>query len=284
MARRSGFIGLMNQIAREQARAQRQAITEHNRQIREYNRHQKQLVRDQKQYEKELRQQYLEDRQQESDDLNQELEDKISELESILMHTLKVNDNIAFDSLKIKDDFASFQPPQHLLTNLPEPQKSKFERHNPPKKVRFFERLFHGENGKNKRILTHLPIEKEVLDKTYQAALNKWKTDEQKRIAALEKHKSEYDKTRQAFLAKMNQRNAEVDELEKAYREGDAEAITTYNIMVLERSQYPENFPQEFRIAYSPESKELIIDYELPTLNIIPAEAEYKFVKAKDEI
>ena len=71
MARRSGFVGLMNQIAREQARAQRSAIADYNRQVREHNRmireqerYQKQLEREQKQYEKEIRQQYLEDRQQ----------------------------------------------------------------------------------------------------------------------------------------------------------------------------------------------------------------------------
>ena len=54
--------------------------------------------------------------------------------------------------------------------------------------------------------------------------------------------------------------------------------------MVLERSSYPEGFPQEFRTAYLPESKELVIEYELPDTTIIPTASEYTYVKAKDEI
>ncbi|MGB7207254.1 MAG: restriction endonuclease [Pyrinomonadaceae bacterium] len=104
------------------------------------------------------------------------------------------------------------------------------------------------------------------------------------RITKLEKFKIEYEESKRSFVAKMTQRNAEVEELEKAYKDGDPEAVVTYNVMVLELSQYPEDFPQEFRVAYSPESKELVIEYELPNADIVPAEAEHKFVKARDEI
>jgi restriction system protein len=54
--------------------------------------------------------------------------------------------------------------------------------------------------------------------------------------------------------------------------------------MVLERSEYPDGFPQEFRLAYVPEPKELVIEYELPTIDVVPKVAEYKYVKAKDII
>lgn len=54
--------------------------------------------------------------------------------------------------------------------------------------------------------------------------------------------------------------------------------------MVLERSDYPDGFPQEFRTAYVPEAKEIVIEYELPSTQVIPAVAEYSYVKSKDEI
>lgn len=54
--------------------------------------------------------------------------------------------------------------------------------------------------------------------------------------------------------------------------------------MVLERSKYPDGFPQEFRIAYVEESKELVIEYQFPDINVVPNIEEYKYVKAKDEI
>jgi restriction system protein len=54
--------------------------------------------------------------------------------------------------------------------------------------------------------------------------------------------------------------------------------------MVLERSEYPDGFPQQFRIAYAPDSKEIVIEYELPNLSVIPIITEYKYSKTKDTI
>ena len=61
--------------------------------------------------------------------------------------------------------------------------------------------------------------------------------------------------------------------------------MVAYNEMVLARSEYPtEGFPQKFRIAYSPDSSELIVEYDLPEVQAIPKEAEYRYVKTKDAI
>jgi restriction system protein len=54
--------------------------------------------------------------------------------------------------------------------------------------------------------------------------------------------------------------------------------------MILERSQYPDEFPQNFRVTYAEDSKELVIEYQLPTVEIIPAVQEYKYVKSRDAI
>ncbi len=54
--------------------------------------------------------------------------------------------------------------------------------------------------------------------------------------------------------------------------------------MVLERSEYPEGFPQEFRVAFVPENQEVIIEYQLPTLEIVPLVSEYRYIKSKDSI
>ena len=284
MGRRSGFVGLINQVAREQARSQRLAVANYNRQMRAQERYKKEALRAQKQYEKEARQQYLENRQQEADELNVEIGESIRELQLILEHTLSVNDSIAFDSLRIKDDFASIRLPAELTISRKEPQRVDFEPQRRAKKVGFIEKLFHGEHGKNDRVLKSEQNRAEAWERTYNAALGAWKTGEAKRIAELEKFKAEYEESKKSFVSKMTQRNAEVDELERAYKDGEPEAVITYNFMVLERSHYPDDFPQEFRLAYSPESKELVIEYELPNADIVPAVAEHKFVKVRDEI
>jgi hypothetical protein len=54
--------------------------------------------------------------------------------------------------------------------------------------------------------------------------------------------------------------------------------------MVLERSEYPDGFPQNFDLAYRPAEKELLIEYELPSVNVIPTIGEYKYVKTRDAV
>src|SRR5699024_9777361 len=91
-----------------------------------------------------------------------------------------------------------------------------------------------------------------------------------------------YEAERAESLRGARAKNEEVDIFETAYASGEHEAIVTYCSMVLERSMYPEGFHQEFRLAYTPESKELVIDYELPRVDVVPMESEYRYNKTKD--
>jgi restriction system protein len=96
--------------------------------------------------------------------------------------------------------------------------------------------------------------------------------------------KSKYDAELQVFNQKVHDRNSEVDALAAAYFAKDPNAVVTYNSVVLERSAYPEGFPQEFRLAYIPESNELVAEYELPIPDVVPAVEEYRYIKSKDQI
>lgn len=70
MGRRSGFGGLMTAMARDAARAQRQAEANQRRALREYQRNLKQTERYRILQEKEARQRYLEERVAEVNDQN----------------------------------------------------------------------------------------------------------------------------------------------------------------------------------------------------------------------
>jgi restriction system protein len=54
--------------------------------------------------------------------------------------------------------------------------------------------------------------------------------------------------------------------------------------MVLEASRYPEGFPQTFQIAYVPESRQLVTEYELPAVQAVPAVKAYRYIKASDTV
>lgn len=275
MGRRSGFSGLIAAAARDAARASRQAEANYRRQVREHERAVRNAERSRASALKEARQRQLEERIQEVEDQNSVLIERIDELRGILERTLTIDDTISFESLRIKEKFPPFSPPAELTAYRPPPVQATFYStvHAPS----FLGRLMPGAKDKHERAL-------QEAESRYQTALRNYQSAESQRKAKLNELSAQHQKDKEAFLLKLQQRNGEVEEFENVYRQGDPQAITAYNTMVLERSEYPDDFPQEFRIAYSPESKELVVEYELPGVEVIPNASEYKYVKVRDSI
>jgi hypothetical protein len=84
--------------------------------------------------------------------------------------------------------------------------------------------------------------------------------------------------------AEAKKQHEQVDAFEADYRRGDLDAVVSYCSMVLEASAYPEGFPQRFKFAYVPESRQAVVEYELPTVDVVPAVRAYRYVKASDTI
>jgi restriction system protein len=78
--------------------------------------------------------------------------------------------------------------------------------------------------------------------------------------------------------------NTKVDEFRQRFLAADPAAIVEYFGMVLGRSVYPTDFPQHFRLAFVPESRQLVVEYDLPPFGVVPTVREYRYVKARDEI
>jgi restriction system protein len=53
---------------------------------------------------------------------------------------------------------------------------------------------------------------------------------------------------------------------------------------VLGLSRYPDGFPQEYKFAYVPESRQAVVEYELPTAEVVPTVKAYRYVKASGTI
>jgi restriction system protein len=282
----------MKAVARDAARASREAETNRKKMLKEQAaqlkaaerqrkqaaiaaRHQvAQSEKERKQLEKEARQQYIQDRIEEAEEKNETNANYILDFSKILEHTLDIDDAIEFDSLRVKDEFPPFQPPQELTLEVPRPDKQNYLKNI--KSMGFLENAL-GMKGRYQREVQAAEVEYDNAIKAYDALLCEKKSK-------LEQLRAEYDANREAFLRKVQQRDQEVSELEAAYNSGDPSAIKTYATMVLERSEYPEGFAKSFRLAYSPESKEMVVEYELPWINIIPSVAEYKYNKSNDEI
>jgi restriction system protein len=276
MGRRVGFF---ESLARDAARKKRAADVESRKQEAAQRKaardHERWSKRAQAEEEKEGRKQYLEERIQEADDQNKELEDKIATLKSILAYTLKTNDSIPFQSLLIAEEYPPFAPPENLRSPIKEPEKGSY-----------LNQVTHP--GKLALLLPwakkKYELEIQLSEDAFKAAQAQWREDEEARNDEIEEIHKEYEKKKDGFEKKKQRRSLEVAEFEKAYRAGDPEAIVNYCNMVLQRSEYPDDFPQEFRLAYVPESKQLVIEYQLPNVEVVPSVLEYRYIKAKDEI
>jgi restriction system protein len=77
---------------------------------------------------------------------------------------------------------------------------------------------------------------------------------------------------------------AGIDDFRVRVENGDPEAIRNYFALVMESSSYPDIITAQIRLAYVPESKQLVVEYELPGSSVVPLAAGFKYVKSTDSV
>jgi len=77
----------------------------------------------------------------------------------------------------------------------------------------------------------------------------------------------------------------QIDDFSKALEGGEADAISDYFELVLQCSFYPDGFHKNLEVVYANESRQLVADYQLPTIDeIVPAVEAYKRTRSGDII
>lgn len=93
----------------------------------------------------------------------------------------------------------------------------------------------------------------------------------------------EWGARRTEYSDQENLRNAAIDAKQAAYLASEPSAIVDYCAFVLSQSVYPNFFPQEYELDYDPASRQLIIDYLLPTPDDMPKIKGTKWVATRSE-
>lgn len=101
---------------------------------------------------------------------------------------------------------------------------------------------------------------------------------------AVQRGHQQYQSALAAYESAVAQRMWQIEEFQRSVAAGSPRAIVNYFILVLETSEYPDDFPLSANVAYIPDSKTLVVDYDLPSLEVVPAIGSYKYVRARDEI
>src|SRR6266545_1961625 len=107
---------------------------------------------------------------------------------------------------------------------------------------------------------------------------------EDARARQLQEARAALDLRLKAIEAEVREHNAAVDELEGNFRAGVPDAVEEYFGQVLALSEYPSGFSHEYQIAYRPEPRELVIEYRLPPVEVIPSARDFRYVKTRSEI
>jgi restriction system protein len=261
----------MREVQRErerQARAQARAAAAA---IRSSERARKALERAQAWEEKERKRQYMESRQAEAEALNTELVGRLETLETLLQQTLGVDDYLDFDELKEHPALPPFRPGDLEQTELPPilvlpPAPSGVGKFVPGAKARYGRMVEALEAEHRQKVAEH-----ELREKGRRSALTKVRADHEAEVARIQ--------------AESAAQHEEVESFRSRFAANDPAAIVEYFSLVLDRSSYPAGFPKQHRMAFVPESKQLVVEYELPTLEAaVPAVKQYRYVRTRDAI
>jgi restriction system protein len=78
--------------------------------------------------------------------------------------------------------------------------------------------------------------------------------------------------------------HAEIDAYRDRYLAGSAEDIVEYFTDVLVSMRRPTGFPDGAKVGWIPESKQLVVELELPAYDQIPAASGFRYVKTRDAV
>ena len=221
--------------------------------------------------EKERKRRYFEQRYQEADDQNAELAERVAALSSILISGLDQRWSISFASLKLPLALPPFDP-KGADVPAPELKLEDFL----PKPPGLVERIFGGQKRYDAQV--------SIAQHAYEDAVQKRQADELARQERLETLGREHSERCSQIEEDVKKQAEEIDKFESDYMQGEPRAVTRYYALVFDHDLLPAGFPANTRTAYLSESKQLVVERELPTIDVIPVEASYRYVKTKNVI
>jgi HJR/Mrr/RecB family endonuclease len=73
-------------------------------------------------------------------------------------------------------------------------------------------------------------------------------------------------------------------EVTESYRIGDPGGIASFIESVLTGMPLPDFIQPKAKVAYMPDSRQLVVEYELPSVKIVPTAKLYRFVKSRESV
>jgi restriction system protein len=122
-----------------------------------------------------------------------------------------------------------------------------------------------------------------IIQSRYQAALAE--DEKQREMVTLEYCELErvWSLERAEYYQLQQQYNASIKSLKQSYFNKETEAILAFCEVVLNNSEYPDEFPKNHAYEYNPSTKLLVVDYALPAPNHINSLSEVRYISTRNE-
>ncbi len=228
---------------------------------------------DQRRLDKERRERYIAGRQRHVEALNEKLSVRIDQLETILLRALDVQDwSLDFERLKEPMTLPPFDP-QGADKPASSPTLDQFL----PPPLGLFQRAFprlakrHSKAVDDARAL-------------YQSSLAEHTKREVDRLSWLDDAQKRHEEANDRLRQQISGQNLRVDQLRADYMGHKREAIIEAYTQVFKTDVLPSGFPQAIRVTYDPAEKLLVLERQLPSLDIVPRLGTYRYVKLRDSV
>jgi len=244
----------------------------------------KQRARDAAKREREATRRRQAELKDEALDRTREAQEALDSLGRLLHATLEIDDTIDWSSLEDHSDFPEpaptepGQPGGRVLREMPTAPDPNASAYNP--QLGLLDRLLKS-RGERKRTEARAKLA---------AARERWRQEIEvtnaENTAAIEAFNSdcaEWETRRDMWLAEQVTRNGAVRSERDAYLRGESVAIEEYCDLVLSNSQYPDAIALEHDLQYVQDTKTLLTELQLPSLDDLPTLREVRYVQARDE-
>jgi restriction system protein len=213
---------------------------------------------------------HLQGRQQEAEELNEELHARVQSVETVLQAALGHSSALDLEELKRPMELPLFDA-QGADQPAPEPRWE----HLKPKAPGFLAKLLPGATSRYQASVI-------AAEQAFQAKLAEWTDYEPRRLEWLRNAKAEYESACGRLRLEIEAQHADVEAFRSSYQAGDPEAVRQYFTIVLDRDELPQDFPQEMRVAYMAEPRQLVVERQLPTVDVIPEALSHRYVRVSD--
>jgi restriction system protein len=247
--------------ARAEAQAARQAVAAERGRLRALAQHDKNAMVE-----------YLRQRAAEADELRNALRVQERELSEILTAVKPEDHAVDFRKMRVRANPIAFDA-NGLDIPEPEPQLESFL----PAPLGMFKNLFPWVVDEHQ----HASI---AGRNSYARAMTTHAQNAAERERQLKLSKAAHIRRCEVELLRAEWLNREVNAFEAGYKARQRTAVIKYFQMVLAHDVVFQDSAPVIRVEFTAESRQLVVEYELPTIDAIPAESDYKYVKKSDTI